>query len=853
MPEAGFSHKLYRALLHLYPAAFRDEYAAPMEREFLDELAEAHSSYAFAKLWLRLLTDLAISIPAQLTREISQDARHTLRLWSKRPWQTGFAILALAIGIGANTGVFSVVNALLLRSLPFHDPSRLAALIHFLPPHDTAGQFDSWRLHSNYLQDAALFEDGDVNLGGPQQMLRAHIAMTSANFFTLLGSQPVIGRTFAPGDHAVAVISYGLWQELYAGSDQVLGKTIRVYGLRPHPDEPLTIIGVMPSDFDYPATAALWKAPEYSHGNNGWAAIGRLKPGITWTQARAAFAADVHHLQPHRKSRADWVPMMMPLRDELAGHVKKASLLLMGMVMLILLIACANLANLMLARMADRQHELAIRSALGASRARLIQQVLTESLLLAVLSAVLGLLVAIWATFLASKVQPAALPSQTYTLLDAKVLAFTIGVALLSAVLFGLLPALSLGRTHMFAARGSTELSRARTMRDVLVAAQVALTIVLLTASVSVVRAVSHELHIDRGFKADGVVTASVSLDGTVRDKSGLRLQYFEEVLDRLRHLPGVRSASATEFLPLLSGRFTGGPYAFDGHPSVQGTSTDVIPIMADYFGTTGGHVLYGREFTVAEVRSNASVVLVNQTFARLWLRPADAVGHMVTGPDGIARRIIGVVQNLDFMGQYTSDVFDVDPPETFIPATNPGGFDSTFVVKVDGRPEDHVAPIRAAVQSVNRGIPIYGVKTLQQRMDQAFARPKFYRTALVFFAAFALLLALIGIYAVVSYAVTQRTHEMGVRLALGTTPARLRIRFLRHGLTIVALGTLSGIACAAGTGKLLGSLIQGAKAFDTGTYLLAAIAICLIAAASIWTATRRIARLDITEVLRAE
>ena len=853
MPEPSFSRKLYRGLLHLYPAAFREEYAVPMEREFLDELAEARSGYAIAKLWLQLLADLAISVPAQLTREISQDARHTFRLWSKRPWQTGFAILALAIGIGANTGVFSVVSALLLRSLPFHDPSRLAALIHFLPPHDTAAQFDSWRQHSNYFQDAALFEDGDVNIGSPQHMLRAHIAMTSSNFFALLGARPVIGRTFAPEDHGMALISYGLWQELYAGSGQVFGKTVRIYGLRPHPEEPLRIIGVMPADFDYPATTVLWKAPEYSRGNNGWATIGRLKPGITWTQARAAFAADVHHLQPHRKLRADWIPMMMPLRDKLAGHVKKASLLLMGMVMLILLIACANLANLMLARMADRQHELSIRSALGASRARLLQQVLTESLLLAIVSAGLGLLVAVWATSLASKVQPAALPSQAYALLDGRVLVFTVAITLLSAVLFGLLPALSFGRTHMFAARGSTGLRRSRITRDVLVAAQVALTIVLLTASVSVARAVSHQLHIDRGFKAEGVVTASVSLDGTVRDKPGLRLQYFEEVLDRLRHLPGVRSASSTEFLPLLSGRFLGGPYAFDGHPSAQGTSTDVIPIMADYFATMGGHVLYGRELTGAEVRSNADVVLVNETFARLWLRPADAVGHMVTGPDRIVRTIVGVVRNLDFMGQYTSDVFDVDPPETFIPASNPGGFDSTFVVKVEGQPKDRVAAIRAALQSVDRGVPIYGVETLQQRMDQAFARPKFYRTALVFFAGFALLLALIGIYAVVSYSVTQRTHEMGVRLALGTTPTRLRIRFVRHGLTIVALGTLTGIACAASTGKLLGSLIQGAKAFDLETYILAAIAICLIAAASIWTASRRIARLDVTEILRAE
>jgi predicted permease len=845
--------KLYRILLHLYPAAFREEYARAMEQEFRDELAEAPMGLAVVWLWMRLLLDLAVSLPVQLAIEIGRDSGHALRLWAKRPWHIGFAVVALAVAIGANTGVFSVVNALLLRSLPFAHPAGLAALVHFIPPHSSAAEFDAWRQHSNYLQDAALFEDGDLNTGDPQHMLRGHVAMTSLNFFSLLGSQPVIGRTFASGDHAVAVISYALWQDLYAGSDQVLGKTIRVYGLQPHPDEALTIIGVMPADFDYPVDTVLWKSPEYSAGNNGWATIGRLKPSVSFTQARAAFAADVRHLEPQRKFRADWIPIVMPLADQLAGHVKRTSLLLMGVVVLTLLIACANLANLMLARTADRRQELSIRSAVGASRARLLQQIFTECMLLAIVSAGLGLTVAVWATSLANKVQPAPLPSQAYTILEVRVLAFTVGIAVVGAVLFGLLPALSVGRAHLFAARGSSESRSSQIVRDVLVAAQVALTVVLLTASVSIVRALSHELRIDRGFKADGVVTASVALDGTVRDKPGLRLQFFEEALDRLRHLPGVRSASSTEFLPLVSKMFVGGAYAFDGHLSAQGISASVIPIMAGYFATTGGHVLYGREFTDAEVRANAKVVLVNETFARFWLQPADAPGHMVTGPDGTVRRIVGVVRNLDFMGRYISDVFEVDPPETFVPADNPGGFDSTFVVKVDGRPQDHVAAIRAALQSVDHGVPVYGVRTMQERMDRAFAHPKFYRTTLVFFASFGLLLALMGIYAVVSYAVTQRTHEMGVRLAIGTTPTHLRTRFLRHGLATVVVGALGGFACAANTGRLLGSLIEGAKGFDVATFVLATISICVVAAASIWVATRHIAHIDVMDILRAE
>jgi predicted permease len=778
------------------------------------------------------------------------DVRHACRVLRRDLLLTITATTILAICIGANTTVFSVVNALLLRSLPFRSPDRLAAMSFFLPPHDTAAQFDFWRTHSSYLQDAALFEDGDLNIGDPEHMLRAHIAMTSWNFFSLLGSQPVIGRTFLPGDHSIAVISYGMWQQLYAGSHQVLGKRIHVYGLQPHPDELVTIVGVMPPDFDFPANTLVWKAPEYTRGNNGWVTIGRLKPGMSWAQARIAFVAEAHQ---HRRLPADLLPrMFISLQDALAGRVKYASLLLMAGVVLILLIACANLSNLTLARTAERRYELSIRSAMGASRGRLIQQLLTECLLLAIISAALGLTIAIWAASLASKTQPAALASQTYTILDVRVLAFVLGLSVVSTVLFGLLPALSGGRRPLFAVRGPTAL-RSQGLRNVLIAAQVALTIVLLIASVSVMQALSHELRIDRGFRADGLVTASVALEGTVRGKPGERLEYFEEVLDHLRRLPEVRSASATEFLPLLSGKFLGGPYAFDGHPSPQGTATDVLPIMAGYFATTSGHILYGREFTDAEVRSNAKVAIVNETLARIWLHNADAVGHMLTGPDGTVRTIIGVVRNLDFMGPYISDVFDLNPPESFVPAHNPGGFDSTFVVKINGRSEEHVAAIRATVQAVDLGVPVYSVETMQQRMNQAFARPKFFRTALVFFASFALLLSLIGIYATVSYAVTQRTHEMGIRLALGIMPTRLRIQFVRQGLATVVFGITVGLAGAANAEKLLSSFVEGVRTLDLAAYSLATLSICVIAAASIWIATRRIARVDIAETLRNE
>src|SRR5580704_3478697 len=743
MPDAPFSLKLYRFLLKFYPAGFHDDYAGPMEHEFRDELAESSGIFALGRLWIRLLADLAVSIPLQFLREISQDARHTLRLWANRPWQTGFAILALAIGIGANTGVFSVVNALLLRSLPFHDPSRLASLGRFFPPHGSAKEFHEWRQQNTYLADAALIEQFDVNIGEVQSPMRAHISYTSWNFFSLLGTQPAIGRWFkdgedSPGNNAVAIISYGLWQQLFAGDRRAVGSTLRVDGV------PLTVVGVAPAGFNYPSNTDLWKAADYSPGNTGWETIARLKPGVTWPQARAAFAVEADRLWPQREKigNSEHYPRMTSLQDELAGPVKNASLMLMAGVMLILLIACVNVANLLMARTADRTTELSIRCTLGASRARIAQQLLTECLLLSFVAAIAGLFVALWTTSIAAKVQPAPLPTQSYSILDGRVLGFAVAVAIGSSVLFGVFPSLYASHVHAFGARGSSGIRGARLIRETLVAAQVMLTIILLTASVSLGRAFVNMMSTDRGFDVKGIVTVSVSLDGTTRGVKGHQLPYFEEALDRIRRIPGVRSASETEFLPLDARGFVGGPFGFDGRPAKQ--SSTMVPVFSDYFKTMGGRILYGREFNDAEVRSDANVVVVNERFAEEFGPAADALDHEVTLGNDPPCKIIGVVGAMDYM---TDTMDTAHSNQIFDPAHSPGSFVSTFVARVDGRAEDWLPAIRDTIRSADTQVPVFGVKTMEQRMADALGRPKFYRTAVLFFAGFALLLAVIGIY----------------------------------------------------------------------------------------------------------
>ncbi len=839
--------RLYRTLLKLFPAGFREEYASAMEQEFRDELAESPSFPRIVWLWMRLLFDLAVSIPRQVAIEALRDSKHAIRVWAKHPWQAGFAITVLAVAIGVCAGVFSVVNATLLRSLPFRDADRLAALVHFIPPHSSASQFENWRTNSTYLDDAALFEEGDFNIGNSDRVLHAHAAQTSWNFFSLLGVQAFAGRTFSKTDDNAAILSYSLWQALFAGSEKVVGSSVKFAG------KAVTIVGVMPPDFDFPADTRVWLSAHYSAGNNGWGTIARLKTGLNWDQAQSAFVADVHRLEPHRAFRATWVPRLLPLRDRLAGRVKRASLLLLAGVLLILLIASANLANLMMARTIDRRHELSIRSAIGASRARIIQQLVTECLLLALTAAALGLVVACWAAWITAKAQPAALASQTYSVFDLRVIAFMIGLSLFSTILFGLVPALIVGHSHSFEARGSTELRRSRFVRHTLVAAQVGLCLILLAAAGSITRAFSHVLQVDRGFSAHGLVTVTVSLAGTRRQSPAEQSEYFREMLDRVRRIPFVQFASATQFLPLDAKAFLGGPYAVDGHPSKPGTATDIIPVMADYFAATGGKLISGRDISPAELQSDAAVAVVNDTFARLTLGTTDAVGHLVTDPDRRVRKIIGVVKRVDFMGQWISDAFDVDPPEVFVPEHDPSGFPSIVVVRVTGNPEQHVTAIRDNIQSIDRGVPVYDAQTMQQRLDRVFARPRLYQTALVFFAAFAFVLAIIGVHSVVSYAVTQRTHEMGIRLALGSTARRLRASFLVQGLVPVVLGATCGVAGAMSAGRLLASLIDGAMPPDSILCLGAVLSICGVAGLSLWVATSRIARLQLADILRAE
>ncbi|HEY6249799.1 MAG TPA: ABC transporter permease, partial [Candidatus Angelobacter sp.] len=525
----------------------------------------------------------------------------------------------------------------------------------FIPPHGSAKEFHEWRQQSAYLSDAALVEENDVNLGGMRVGSRAHVAQTSWNFFSVLGIQPVLGTGFTPDDdvdgtgwglpgrNAVAVIGYTVWQELYGGDPKVLGATIRIDG------KPLIIVGVAPPGFDYPGKAVLWKPAAFSPGNNGWATIARLKSGISWPQARAAFAVEVKRLSQKTggTDNSNSRPSITSLQEGLAGPVKNVSLLFMGAVVLVLLIACTNVANLMIARTADRAAELSMRSALGASRGRLTRQLLTECLLLSLVATLFGLLLAFWITSLAAKVQPPPLGAESYYILDARVLAFTLIVSVSTTLALGAFPSVYAGRIHAFGARSSSKTSTSRLFRQSLVGAQVMLTMILLAASVCLGRGFARLMKIDRGYDVAEVVTVGISLDGTTHQVNKRQLPYFEEVLDRVRALPGVRTASATEFLPLYASAFVGGPFGLDGR--LAGRNSTLVPILAGYFQTMGARMLYGREFTESEIRSGARVAVVNERFAGSFGLPQDVLNHQLTIGGDTPRKIVGVVKGMEY------------------------------------------------------------------------------------------------------------------------------------------------------------------------------------------------------------
>lgn len=810
-----------------------------MEQQFRDEYGELRGWAARLRFWGRALTDLALSAPGEIARELRQDLGYAFRAYRKRAISSGMAILTLGFAMGAGTAVFSVANSMLLRDLPFADAESLVQTpTPSLIPGGKAA-FNAWREDHRFLEDGAVYTLSEMNLGNDQGAVRTTVARTSANFFELLGVRISQGRTFAaeedePGRGYVALISHSLWRQAFASDPGVLGQPVRLNGRE------FTIVGIVPPNFDYPGGAAAWTPTAFDlalaprRGAFSFEAIGRLKTGVSIAQAQEL--TEVDHDPP------------VPLRAQLAGPVRRAIFVLGGVVFFLWLAAWANVAQWFLARATERQPELALRAALGANRLRLVQQLSTEALGLAAAGAVLGLLIARWASQLAYAVAGPQLASQDYRLADWRVFLFAAVLAVATGLLFGVLPAWMLGRLQPAirlagSGRVGSDLSGGR-LRKSLLALQAALTILLIAGAFGMGQTFLALIDNDLGFSKDNIVTITVSIEGSGLESAAAEQQYYHDALERLRSAPGIEAAGAVSYLPLDKRMYQSFPLKLDSGQEISRVIANAA--MPGYFETMGIPVLAGRDFLPGRLERT---VIVNEAFANETGLGTALIGRtMTTRWSDKPYEIVGIVPT----SRLNNPAYP-GSPQAFWQIDEEPPAQVSFVARTRGPANAYLASSRTAIQSVNQGIPVYHVTTMEGRFQGATAQPRFYTIALFFFGSMAALMAAIGIYGAAANAVAKRKREMGVRLALGASRGGVRTMIVRESLTPIAVGSVVGVAAALAWGRSLGSLIVDARPLDLTLCATAAAFVLLVAALAAWSATVRILRIHPADALRAE
>jgi putative ABC transport system permease protein len=812
----------------------------------------------------------------RLWQTFRQDLRYGMRVLIKKPVFTLIAVLTLALGIGANTAIFSVVNAVLLRPLPYADPGRLVMIQETRgngnPAQVTPANFIDWRAQNSVFEQLAATATRDVNLTGVGEPERVTMTIASANLFDLLGAKPILGRVFRPDEeqvgHApVTVISHGLWQRRFGGDQSLVGKTISLDG------QSYTVIGIAPPGFDYPWKTAVWisplrLAPELNpqmdvtrlRGFGYLYAIARLKPGISIEGAQADMDTVTGRLrQQYPDTNGNRFDRVVSLQTYLVGDLKKALLVLLGAVGCVLLIACANVANLLLARNAARQKELAIRTALGANRARLARQLLTESLWLALGGGLIGCWLAWWGIDLLLVLMPSDLPGAEGIGVDPSVLGFTLGLSLLTGFLFGLAPAWQVSRTDINAAlgeavRGASAGAGQSRLRSALIVAEVALSLMLLAGAGLLFRSFTRLQAINPGYEPQQVLTMRLAPSGSAYSTSEQQRAFYDRVIERTQTLPGVQVVSAINVLPLSRGPQAG--FRIEGHPPVlasqlPGANNRII--TPDYFRALGIPIMRGRGFDDRDQPTTANVVIVNQTLARRNFPQEEALGKRIsfaTNERGepLWFEIIGIsadTRNLDLRTEPDPDFFVLHRQVSL------GGM--SLVIRTTGEPEGIAAAVRQGVLDVDRNQPISEVKTLEQIVYQSVARPRFNLLLLGLFAAVAMLLAAAGIYGVMSYTVAQRTRELGIRLALGAQPRDVLRLIIKQGMTLALGGVGIGLVAALALTHLMKSLLFGISATDPLTFATIAVLLTGVALIACYVPARRATRVDPLEALRHE
>jgi putative ABC transport system permease protein len=806
-----------------------------------------------------------------------QDLRYAGRMLSKQAGFTAVAALTLALGVGANTAIFSVVEAVLLRPLPYRHAERVVVVWENnrvrSRSHNVVNPatFLDWKDQAKSFDEMAAFVDQRYNLTGAGEPEEVPSQVATPNLFRLLGAEAALGRTFTPEDVAagredVAVISHGLWQRRFGGKPDVIDRVISLNGTN------VTLIGVMPPGFKWfvkensltGKPAELWRPMTFTEEHRVrrgryLSAVARLAPGASPEQAQAemdALAARFESQYPDFST--GWGVTLVPLRDQLAGEIKPALLVLLGAVGFVLLISCVNVASLLLARAAGRHKEMAVRSAMGAGRRRIIRQLLTESLLLAFLGGSLGLLLSRWCVQALVALSPANLIDAGQVGVNLPVLAFTLAVSLLTGIVFGLVPALEASRVKLSdtlkeSSRGNAGSSRGRRMRDVLVVAEVGLALVLLVGAGLMARSFLRLSAVDPGFDATNLLTMRVVLPTSKYSDDGKIVAFFRETLGNLRTLPGVRSASAVSALPFADlGAATS--FAIEGRPVPSAGNepvTDVRVVDEEYFRTMNIPVLAGRTFNAREAVEDGKVAVINQAMARTYFAGENPVGKRIVvnmGDEPEPTEIIGVVGD----ARYSSLDAELRPMVYWTPPQL--AYSSMMIIlRTSVEPESLAGAARREILSIDKDQPVSDVRPMESWLSESVSRARFGTLLLGGFAGLALILAAIGIYGVMSHAVAQRQSEIGVRMALGAQARDVLRLVIRQGLALVLAGVALGLLGAFALTRVLSSLLYGVSATDPLTF--AAIALLLIAVS--WLAcyipAKRAARLDPLTALRYE
>ena len=811
------------------------------------------------------------------------DLKQSLRMLVKNPGFSIAAIAALALGIGANTAIFTVVNTVLLKPLTYPDPDRMVQFMNTYPdgsdPGASVTKFHNWQQQSSVVQDVAAYDFGGpgFNLTGavPEQVHGIHV--TEA-YFRLFGAPVMVGRTFTPQEDApnggkVVVLSYGLWQRKFGGNPQIIGSAISLG------NEPYTVVGVLGKAFETDPVADLWLPFQFHPNSNDQAhyflAAGRLKPGVTLAQANAQMKLAANQFrQRYPQTNPQQGFSVQPLRDTIVSDVRSSLLVLVGAVSFVLLIACANVANLLLVRATGRKREFAIRAAMGAGRGRIIRQLLTESVLLSLVGGVLGLILGFVGVRALLAVSPGGIPrigeNGAAVGIDWRVLAFTLGVSVFTGILFGLFPALSasspdLNSTLKESSNRSGTGFRQGKARSLLVISEVSLALVLLIGAALLIRTFIALRGVNPGFNPHNVLTMEMSLTGNRFTKTAGVAQMVRDGRERLSAIPGVEDSASTCCLPLEGG--FGLPFIVVGRPLGKDIATGGAGWMnasPGYFDVYKIPILRGRDFTDQDVAGAPGVVIINQAMANKFWPKEDPVGQQIIIGKGVgpefeepARQIVGIV------GDIRDGGLNRDPrPVMIIPqaqvldgitALNARIGPVVWLVRTHTDPHQFISAVTEQLRQASGGFPVARVRTMDEVVIHSTARQDFNMLLLTIFGASALVLAAIGIYGLMAYSVQQRTQEMGIRMALGADRGTIRNLVVRHGMTLALIGVVIGVGAAFGLTRLLASFLFGVKIYDPMVFVTVPVILSAVALAAVWFPARRASKLDPMQALRVE